>query len=103
MSRPSIREQFERFFEGGHYNPKTNTCRNVEIKCDGTPCIMFLCKRKYYQDIMHMNFEQCLRIAMRSTVVKYGGGSLYYSNNQNIASTSSYSNKLLHLSTLHQR
>ena len=44
MSRPSFRERVEHLFEGGHYDPKTITCRNVEIKCDGTPCIMFSCK-----------------------------------------------------------
>ena len=44
MSPPSIREQVERLFEGGHYDPKTITCRIAETKSDGTPCIMFSCK-----------------------------------------------------------
>ena len=42
MNCPSIRERVGRLFEGGHYDPKTITCRNdVETKSDGTPCIMF--------------------------------------------------------------
>ena len=41
MSHPSIRVRVQRLFEGGHYDPKTITCRNVETKSDGTPCIMF--------------------------------------------------------------
>lgn len=44
MSRPSIRVRVRNLFRGGHYDPKTIECRNVETKSDGTPCIMLMCK-----------------------------------------------------------
>ena len=44
MSRPSIRVRVGNLFRGGHYDPKTIKCRNVETKSDGTPCIMLMCK-----------------------------------------------------------
>ena len=44
MCRTSIRVRVKLLFEGGHYDPKTIKCRNVEAKIDGTPCIMISCK-----------------------------------------------------------
>lgn len=39
-SRPSIRQRVKNLFEGGHYDPKSIECRNVESKVDGSPCML---------------------------------------------------------------
>jgi hypothetical protein len=44
MSRPSIRVCVKNLFLGGHYDPRTITCRNVEAKDDGAPCVVMSCK-----------------------------------------------------------
>jgi hypothetical protein len=43
-SRPSIRQRVANLFNGGHYDPKTMDCRNVETLTDGTPCVLIRCK-----------------------------------------------------------
>ena len=42
--RPSIRRRIKRLFCGGHYNPKSITCRNVVSKEDEIKCKMFCCE-----------------------------------------------------------
>ena len=42
--RPSIRKRVKKLFCGGHYNPKSITCRNVSSKEDGTKYKMFCCE-----------------------------------------------------------
>ena len=42
-SRPSIRKRVQVLVTGGHFEPKTIKCRNVESSADGSPHILVTC------------------------------------------------------------